>query len=167
MTTPEPIKKEKLDAIAHVVYEYGNLMAAAFYSTHGAAPWRTNSDDAFLLGYRKLGDFLLNEPPRYKDDVLALDYVPAGAPTARTWSLPTWSLEWRGQMNKQLTHIAYERVRHPKEWDHRKWNQKLEKEFRDAWKLFLDAVIDTDFKAEFDKQIAACRAKTSFASILL
>ena len=167
MTTAEPTKNEKVGAIEHVVYEYANLMAAAFYSTHGAPPWRTNCDDAFLLGYRKLGDFLLNDRPRCKDDVLALNYVPAGAPTARTWSLATWTQEWRGQMNKQLTHIAYDRVRHTKEWDHRKWNQQLEREFRDAWKLFLDAVIDVDFKAEYDRQIAHCRAKPGFSSIVL
>jgi hypothetical protein len=26
---------------------------------HGGAPWWTHADDAFLLGYRKLADFLL------------------------------------------------------------------------------------------------------------
>jgi len=35
--------------IRDVVYEYGNLRAAAYYSIHGQAPWRTNCDDAFLL----------------------------------------------------------------------------------------------------------------------
>ena len=47
--------------IRDVVYEYGNLRAAAYYSIHGQAPWRTNCDDAFLLGCRKLGDFLMRD----------------------------------------------------------------------------------------------------------
>src|SRR5713101_6031771 len=28
---------------------------------HGAAPWRTNCDDAFLLGCRKLDDFFMKD----------------------------------------------------------------------------------------------------------
>src|SRR5436853_5000231 len=73
-------------AIEHVVYEFANLLCAHHYSIHGNAPWRTNADNAFLLGYRKLGDFLLNEYPRRHDDVLALDYLPVGS--TRAWDLP-------------------------------------------------------------------------------
>jgi len=110
MATPQPISYPYFAAIEHVVYEYANLMCAGFYSIHGDASWRTNADDAFLLGYRKLGDFLMNDYPRKDDDILALDYLPAGTP--RTWYLPTWE-GWRPHMNKQLTHIAYARVTAP------------------------------------------------------
>jgi hypothetical protein len=164
VTDPPPTKDEKSKAIEHVVYEYANLMAAAFHAMRETGPVRTHSDDAFLLGYRKLGNFLLNDD-RVKDDVLALDYLAVGS--TRTWGLVTWSQEWRSTMNKQLTHITYERVRQPKIWDHRKWTPKLEREFRDAWKMFWDAVIDTDFKAEYDKQISICRGKRGFANIVL
>jgi len=71
-----PDRNLKLSSIQHVVYEYANLMAAAYYSIHGQAPWRTHCDDAFLLGCRKLGDFLLNRK-RYKKDVLAVDFLPS------------------------------------------------------------------------------------------
>src|SRR5579863_1641175 len=165
MPESDPTRDEKINAIEHLVYEYGNLMAAAYYSMSGPAPVRTNADDAFLLGYRKLGDFLLNGPPRYKDDVIASDYLPGG--TARTWALNTWTVEWRERMNKQLTHIAYDRVRAPKEWNHARWVPTLESEFRSAWKLFWDAVTDADFKAEYDRQVAACRAKAGFSQIRL
>lgn len=106
----------------------------------------------------------MNNPPRYKDDVLALDYVPVGS--TRTWSLATWTQEWRNTMNKQLTHIAYERVRQPKEWVHWKWVPTLEGEFRDAWKIFWAAVIDADFKAEYDRLIAMYRSKADAYIVL-
>jgi hypothetical protein len=168
MATPQPgtpTRQNRLDAIEHVVYEYANLSSAGFYSMRGDAPWRTHADDAFLLGYRKLGDFLLNEYPRSKDDVLALDYLPAGS--KRVWDLPTWQQEWRTHMNKQLTHVAYARVIAPREWNHLKWNPKLLNEFRVAWKAFLAAVTDKDFDDEFERQIDRCQAKPGFENIHL
>lgn len=115
-----PDKGQRIAAIRDVVYEYANLMAAGYYSVHGSAPWRTNCDDAFLLGCRKLDDFLMRDKRSMKDgqeldDVLAFDYLPTN-PT-RHWNLPIWSAEWRGPMNKQLAHIAYSRG---KEWKHLK-----------------------------------------------
>jgi hypothetical protein len=87
--------------IEHVCYEYANLMSAAYWSMHGAAPWRTHADDAFLLGYRKMHDFLL-KPTRSRrrgnelPDVLASDYLPLGL--TPQWTLPTWTKEWSGPM---------------------------------------------------------------------
>jgi hypothetical protein len=89
---------------------------------------------------------------RYGDDVLALDYVLAGF--ARTWTLPAWTGQWRAPMNKQLSHIAYARVREPKGWDHRMHIRILLEEFRKAWSTFQEAVIDRDFRAEYDRQFA-------------
>jgi len=158
-------RQNALDAIEHIVYEYANLISAYRYSMNGQAPWRTHADDAFLLGYRKLGDFLLKQYPRYEDDVLALDYLPAGV--IRSWDLPTWRREWRNHMNKQLTHVAYTRVLAPREWNHVEWNPTLVREFRAAWKAFLASISDSAFVDGFDKQIDYCQAKDGFESIEL
>src|ERR1700719_2825263 len=107
-----PNKKQLSRGIEHVCYEYANLMSAAHWDMRGQASWRTHADDAFLLGYRKLGDFLLNEHRSRmfeKDlpDILALDYLAPGQ--CITWTLPTWNKEWRDAMNKQLAHLSYVR----------------------------------------------------------
>lgn len=162
--TPSP--QDKIDAIEHVVYEYANLISASYHSMNGQAPWRTHSDDAFLLGYRKLRDFLLNDQRgKDGDDVLALDYLPKGL--SRVWDLPTWEQEWREHMNKHLTHITYARVFKTREWDHRKWNPKLLAEFQVAWKQFIDVITDVGYRAEFDRQIAHCQGKPGFRNIRL
>jgi hypothetical protein len=158
----QPDHKQRIDAIRHIVYEYRNLMVAGHYSMRGLVPWRTNCDDAFLLGCRKLEDFLMkNDRSKLRrgnvyqelDDVLALDYLPPGA--GRNWALPIWSAEWRGAMNKQLAHIAYTR---DKGWNHLIWVPKLEAEFNKAWWDFRESVTDDDFNKEFDKQIQVCQA---------
>ena len=142
MVTAYPLTSQLLhEGIEHTCYEYANLMSAAHWSIHGQAPWRTNADDAFLLGYRKLGDFLLNKKRSRKfngeenPDILALDYLPPGYTPA--WTLTTWTNEWRNHMNKQLAHLSFIR---DKEWIHYKWVPILEKEFRTAWGEFLLAV---------------------------
>ena len=155
-------------------------MAAAYYSLHGNAPWRTNCDDAFLLGCRKLDDFLMNkkrtrmpvggmrswciltQERREADDILAIDYLPANP--IRKWRLPIWAAEWRSVMNKQLVHIAYSR---DKEWDHLKWVPKLKAEFYTAWSEFLDAIEDHEYRQEFDSQIDARQVKPGFQNIVL
>jgi hypothetical protein len=59
MATPYQLNATVLKGgLEHVCYEYANLISAAHWSINGQAPWRTNVDDAFLLGYRKLRDFL-------------------------------------------------------------------------------------------------------------
>jgi hypothetical protein len=161
----EPTKDERIAAIEHIVYEYANLMSAAFHSLRGPAPMRTHCDDAFLIGHRKLGDFLLVDVRRYGDEIVALDYLPMQS--SRSWSLPTWEKTWRAPMNKQLTHLAYARVREPQEWDHRKWVPLLETEFRGAWRTFWEAVTDAEFLAEYERQIQHCQAKQGFAQIKL
>jgi hypothetical protein len=94
MLTSYPINTFVLKSgIEHVCYECANLISAAHWSRCGAAPWRTNVDDAFLLGYRKLRDFLLKDKRSTRNgmelpDILASDYLPAGS--KRTWTLPTW-----------------------------------------------------------------------------
>jgi hypothetical protein len=92
----------------------------------------------------------VNTYPRYDDDVLALDYLPARS--ALTWDLPTWTSVWRKQMNKQLTHVAYARVLTPLEWDHTKWYPPLHQEFVAAWDKFQTAITDHDFKNEFERR---------------
>jgi hypothetical protein len=166
MATPYPITDSLLHrGIEHVCYEYANLMSAAYWTIHGAAPWRTNVDDAFLLGYRKLADFLMKKKRMERlgaelPDILASDYYPPFPPV---WKLPTWEKEWQAEMDKQLAHISFVR---DKEWIHYKWVPILESEFRTAWAMFLDAV-DPKFKPEFDAQIAHCQAKPGFAGIKL
>src|SRR5687767_8938450 len=54
-----PSRGDRLNAVTHVVHEYANLVSAAHYSMHGDAPWRSHCDDAFLLGCRKMDDFLM------------------------------------------------------------------------------------------------------------
>ena len=112
-----------------------------------------------------LADFLLDEYPRSKDDVLALDYLPLGA--SKSWGLPKWDREWRDDMNKQLTHITYARVLAPHSWDHRVWVPKLRTEFVDTWKDFRLAITNSDFQDEFTRQISICEAKQGFANIPL
>lgn len=141
-------------------------MSAGHWDMEGAAPWRTHADDAFLLGYRKLGDFLLDQHRSTSrghelPDILALDYLPSGY--APDWTLPIWTREWRDPMNKQLAHLSYVR---DKAWVHYKWVPNLEKEFRVAWGKFRRA-IDPRYKRRFAVEIAACRRKPGFAGIEL
>jgi len=162
-----PDRAQRIGAVKHVVYEYANLMAAAHYSLRGQAPWRTNCDDAFLLGCRKMDDFLLknsrsNDGTKKLDDVLALDYMPSK--TKRRWALPIWSGQWRRAMNKQLAHIAYARQ---KSWDHRLWVPQLEAEFNKAYWDFRDSVTDDDYGEELDRQLAFCQGKPGFQDIVL
>jgi hypothetical protein len=161
----DPTKEERLAAIEHVVYEYANLISAGCCSLQGPAPIRTHSDDAFLLGCRKLGDFLMDDIRRYGDDVLALDYIVAGG--TRTWDMPTWRSQWRSSMNKQLSHIAYERVRKPQRWDHEAYVSALLAEFRSAWTAFQGGVGDADFRDEFTHQMGAVKRKPGFAAFVL
>jgi hypothetical protein len=152
--------------IEHVCYEYANLISAAHWSINGHAPWRTNVDDAFLLGYRKLRDFLFKDKRSERKgvelaDILASDYLPAGL--ARTWTLPTWEAEWQAEMDKQLAHITFERE---KEWNHLRWVPTLESEMRTAWAAFL-AVVDPPHKPEFAAQLAHCQAKMGFSALRL
>src|SRR5690349_1712180 len=118
MATPYRLSADDLKrGIEHVCYEYANLISAAHWSINGRAPWRTNVDDAFLLGYRKLRDFLLKDKRSERKgvevpDVVASDYLQPGF--ARTWQLPSWESEWQAEMDKQLAHIrARERMGSP------------------------------------------------------
>jgi hypothetical protein len=167
VVTPYPINPGLLKrGIEHVCYEYANLISAARYDIHGQAPWRTHCDDAFLLGYRKMRDFLLKDKRSSRNgaelpDILARDYYPAG--TAITWALPTWETEWQAEMDKQLAHITFERE---KEWNHLKWVPTLESEMRTAWAKFLDA-IDAAHKQDFADQVAHCQGKMGFENVKL
>lgn len=161
-----PDNKQLARGIEHICYEYANLMSAAHWDMIGRAPWRTHADDAFLLGYRKLGDFLLNQRRSRTNnkelpDILALDYL--FAPNIITWTLPTWTTEWRCAMNKQLAHLSYIRN---KSWIHYDWVPQLETEFRIAWRKFRRA-IDPKYKKRFAREIAKCRRKQGFAGIRL
>jgi hypothetical protein len=158
MAEPYPTSAEDLkNGIKHVCYEYANLISAAHWSIRGQAPWRTNVDDAFLLGYRKLRDFLLkDERSRWGADILASDYLAPGF--ARTWTLPTWECGWQAVMDKQLAHITFQRG---KEWAHGKWVPQLEGEMRIAWDKFCD-VVDPQYKPEFVKQLDFCQEKLGF-----
>lgn len=167
MATPYPLSAAVLKrGIEHVCYEYANLISAAHWSINGQAPWRTNVDDAFLLGYRKLRDFLLKDKRSERrgielPDILSGDYLPPAF--ARTWTLPTWELEWQMEMDKQLAHITFERE---KEWKHLDWVPKLEREMRTAWAEFLTAV-DPQHKPEFSAKLAHCRGKLGFSTLRL
>jgi len=167
MAAPYPITPALLTrGITHVCYEYANLLSAAHYDIHGHAPRRTHCGDAFLLGYRKMRDFLLRDKRSERrgaemPDILASDYLPVGF--NRAWVLPTWETEWQNEMDKQLAHITFERE---KEWDHTKWVPKLETEMRRAWAEFLKTVVDPH-KAEFAAQIAYCQAKPGFSTVTM
>lgn len=167
MATPYPLTATILKhGIEHVCYEYANLISAAHWSLNGQAPWRTNVDDAFLLGYRKLRDFLLKDTRSHRSgvelpDILANDYVPLGF--VRTWALPIWELEWQAEMDKQLAHISFQRE---KEWCHRKWVPKLEREMRIAWAEFL-AAVEAQHMSEFRAQLAHCQGKPGFSTLTL
>jgi hypothetical protein len=161
-----PDLKQLKRGVEHICYEYANLMSAAHWDMKGSAPWRTHADDAFLLGYRKLGDFLLKQRrSRWNHqelpEILALDYLPSGY--TPNWTLPTWTKEWRHPMNRQLAHLSYIR---DKAWVHYDWVPKLEKEFRIAWGKFRRA-IDPKYKRRFATEITKCRRKQGFARIKL
>jgi hypothetical protein len=168
MATPYPVTPALLRrGIEHVCYEYANLISAAHYDLHGHAPWRTHCDDAFLIGYRKLRDFLMRDTRSERKgvelpDVLARDYLPSGF--ARAWELPTWEKEWQTEMDKQLAHVTFER---DKEWNHTLWVPTLVSEVRAAWSAFLSAVVDPGHKTEFEAQITICRAKPGFSIVRL
>ena len=168
MVTPYPVNPALLKrGIEHVCYEYTNLISAAHCDLHGQAPWRTHCDDAFLLGYRKMREFLMRDKRLARkgvelSDILARDYLPTGF--TRAWDLPTWDKEWQVEMNKQLAHITFER---DKVWNHTLWVPKLETEMRAAWTTFLTAVIDPTHKAEFESQLATCQAKPGFSNVRL
>jgi hypothetical protein len=171
MTPFVPNRADTIAVIRDLVYEYGNLMAAAHFDLKGDAPWRTNCDDAFLLGCRKIGDFLLTEiGERFKDDVLAMDYLPANAP--RTWDLPIWKLTWRDDMNKYLTHLAYRRsedrdAKGLPHWDNEVWVPHLRDEFNKAWWDFRDSVTDSAFCTEFDKHLSERESRPEFKMVNL
>jgi hypothetical protein len=153
--------------IEHICYEYANLMSAAHWDMKGAPPWRTNVDDAFLLGCRKIGDFLLNTQRAKlrkggeRPDILALDYLPRGF--SPDWSLPIWTTEWRDVMDKQLAHVSYVR---DKSWVHDVWVPRLEEEFREAWRKFRLAV-DPRHETCFSAEMAKCSRRPGFAAIKL
>jgi hypothetical protein len=167
MATPYSLSPAVLTrGIEHVCYEYANLISAAHWSIHGQAPWRTNVDDAFLLSYRKLRDFLLKDKRSKRDgrelpDILASDYLRPHF--TRTWTLPTWESEWQAEMDKQLAHITFERE---KEWNHLKWVRRLEREMRTAWSEFL-ASVDPQHKPEFTAQLTLCKGKPGFSALRL
>ncbi len=124
------------------------------------------ASSAFLFGYRKLRDFLLKDKRSERKgvelpDILASDYL---LPVmARAWTLPTWELEWQGEMDKQLAHITFERE---KEWNHLKWVPTLEAEMRTAWAKFL-AAVDKQHKPQFTAQLAHFRGKSGFSALRL
>ena len=159
-----PTRQDRIAAIEHVVYEYANLISAGFHSMHAPASVRTHADDAFLLGYRKLSDFLTSVT-RTEDDILAIDFIPLGA--IPKWQLPIWKGKWNAAMNKQLAHITYARVLSPQSWDHRLWNGKLVGELRDAWGEFLQAIVDPEYMDEFERQIHSCQSRPGFGSFQL
>lgn len=161
----QPTREECVGAIEHLVYEYANLMSAAFWSLNGSAPWRTHADDAFLLGYRKLGDFLLLSSRRYPDEILAIDFLPTQL--GPSWKLQIWTEKWRSVMNKQLTHLTYARASKPQPWDHTQWIPRLEAEFRSAWTAFWGSVSDSEFLSEYQRQIDKCRSNPGFSKIQL
>jgi hypothetical protein len=163
----DPSRTQRIAAIRDIVYEYANLMAASHYSIHGSTPWRTNCDDAFLLGCRKFDEFLMRDKRTTNrgqelDDVLAIDYLPQDS--NRTWSLPLWTRQWKDAMNKQLAHIAYSRG---KKWNHMEWVLRLEAEFRTAWWRFQGAVVNAGYRQEFAGQLASCQNKKGFKRMML
>jgi hypothetical protein len=171
-----PDRAQKIRVIRDLVYEYGNLMAAAQFALKNIPPWQTNCCDAFLLGCRKVGDFLLATERRKTrkgqelDDVLALDYLPPD--TRRMWDLPIWTAKWRDDMNKYLTHITYRRAENREakrlpHWDHTVWVPRLRGEFNKAWWDFREAVTDGEDCAEFDRQFRECEVKSGFETVNL
>ena len=163
-------RSQQIEVIRDIVYEYGNFGWPLGTTTcTEIPPGEQACDDAFLLGCRKLSDFLMNDD-RHLDDVLALDYLPPKA--ARTWRLPIWNGTWRAEMNKYLAHIAYKargkaNLAGTTRMDHLKWVPQLVKEFNNAWWDFREAIVDVEFAVEFDEQIATCKKKEGFASIVL
>src|SRR5688572_17234123 len=94
-----PSRDDLLTGVGHVVHEYANLISAAHHSLRGQAPWRSHCDDAFLLGCRKIHDFLKRKnrstdenDERELDDILASDYLPPGFEVP--WKLPLWRKHW-------------------------------------------------------------------------
>jgi hypothetical protein len=61
-------------------------------------------------------------------------------------------------MNRQLAHLSYDRN---KCWDHRDWIPQLEREFREAWQLFMTDV-EPQHKSEFENQIDICRSQVGY-----
>ncbi len=147
-------REQRVLATKDIVHEYANLRSAAFHSWIGKPPWRSHCDDAFLLGCRKMRDFLMKkqrtvDSNKELDDILALDYLPPPG-TATPWRLPLWRKHWQYAMNKQLAHLSYQR---DKEWDHTVWIPQLLPEFITAWEEFMNAVVDPVYRAAFAEHL--------------
>ena len=154
-----PDRSTRLAGIKDVVHEYANLISAGHHSLipRSGHLWGGHCDDAFLLGCRKMDDFLMKkqrslnyDETKELDDILALDYLPPGS--SITWSLPIWAKEWRSPMNKQLAHLSYKR---DKSWDHTIWLPILVPEFKTAWNAFQAAITDQEFREAFADSIRA------------
>jgi hypothetical protein len=92
-------------------------------------------------------DFFRN--PSNDKDIVAADFFPLKQKPR--FRFPSWK-EWGTAMDKQIIHLAYERVTDPKHWDGYKENALFLAEFRTAWSLFLKKLPDP-YNAEFANQV--------------
>ena len=144
----DPTREQRMAAIEPVVSEYTWLLSAAHYTLFGAAPWRAHAEQAFLLHYRNMDDFLLGATER--DEILAGHFL---APEqVRPWDLPTWRAEFRGPVRSRLDHLGYHRLTESA-WVPHKSLPRLDAEIREAWRQFYDAITDAEYRREFVRQV--------------
>ena len=145
----DPTREQRMAAIEPVVFEYTWLLSAAHYTLFGAAPWRAHAEQAFLVHYRNVDDFLLGGGD--SDGILAEHYVEPGR--EREWSLPSWRGEWREAMRTRLGNgLGYHRLTE-KPWTPHVAIPRLDAEAREAWRLFYGAVTDPEYRKEFARQV--------------
>lgn len=144
----DPTREQRMAAIEPVVYEYTGLLSAAHYTLFGAAPWRAHAEQAFLIHYRNLDDFLLGTVD--SGPILAEHYLEPGR--APEWALPTWRSEWREAIRTRLNGLGYHRLTE-KPWMPHVAIPRLDLEVREAWRLFYGAVTDPEYRKEFARQV--------------
>ena len=147
-----PNHSELLGGIEHVVYEYGHLVFAGNHTlTAPGRPIDNLIQDAFLLNCRKLAEFFGRR--KLQPDIKAVHYCTAShLPRV---PLAMWT-KWHDAIDKQIAHVSYRRVTHPKVWfGHDGTNAALLTEFQGGFRFFLsyvDRVYGVEFKRCLDER---------------
>jgi hypothetical protein len=114
-------------------------------TAHKQGLWEvlTNStQEAFLLHYRNLKQFLNNENRRYADDVKATHYSDSWPSTSNVVGEP----DEDDRLNKRLAHVSYTRDSLTRSWDY----PCMEKRISDAFDRFL-SLVKLQHRSLFDE----------------
>jgi hypothetical protein len=148
------LEQDRVAAIRHVIHEYANFVSSAEMVLSGLdidgipfkPPINTHVSHAFYLNCRKLADFFQNRRGG-NDDIVAEHYAPGFSAL-----LPVCD-DWRGPMNKQLTHVTYAREKGGREIDGTA-SRALYAELKRTWREFRAKLVGGIYEAPFNEQLA-------------